>query len=239
VYKIPILILLILANLVLSAQRYSIGFLAGATNNASASDLSGRLYESSERHWGKYLSLSFRLSLNDRYALESGISYLDRNYGTHRTGIYKGVFNKNQNAFVEMPLKGVFRIYDPGRLSFKIFAGFYLSYWISSRISGAIPNILNAQSGNTNSQGDQLIELTYYKDKIPFESSRQNRFQLGVTGGVQIGWTLGKSIQVVLNCDLYQTISRPEKANLRAEKRERDHGFITSAGIMWSLPHSK
>lgn len=237
--RILIMFPFILMHALLNAQGHSIGLRAGATSNASTVDLAGRLYEARDRHWGLYLNMIYRYSISNKFDLESGMSFVERNYGTHRTGVYQGIYSKTKNSFIDIPLKAVLRVIDLDRFNFKISGGGYGGYWVSSQASGALPNILNSQTGNNNAQGEQLVELTHYNGKIDFNSLIDNRFHFGCTGGWEMSWTLNKSIKATLNCDLYYTFSCHEKRSSLPKKSQRDSGVIVSAGAIWSLSHSK
>ena len=237
--RILILFPFILMHSLLYAQRHSIGLHAGVTNNGSSSNLEGRLYETRDRHWGKFLNVAYRYGINNKLELESGISFLERNYGSHRTGVYQGIYSKTSNSFINIPFKAVFRILDIDKFSVKTSGGVYGGYWIAERVSGALPNILNSQTGNNNAQGEQMLGLTYYCGKVAINSQTDNRFQLGGTGGVEMGLAFNRFIQVNLQCDGYYTLTCYKKRSSLPKKCQRDSGFIISMGALWYLSHGK
>jgi len=230
-----ILFLLALTLSILSnGQKYFIGFKSGIVKNSLSDNLNSRVYEKNSKKLGLIFAIPIRYNLNSKIDLESGLSYSEKNNGTFRTGIYNGVYNKVLNRYIDLPFKILFDIYKRKAVKFKVYSGGYFSYWLSSEIQGVLPNILDSEIGNENSQGEQLLNLTTYKYNLSFNSVKKRRLEIGGLIGTEALWHIKTRTNLCIDIEYYQSLTSQEYGYL-TQKGKRNSGFALTIGLLQAL----
>jgi len=232
--KYVLVLLILIVSISVNGQRYLVGFRVGITTNRLSNDLSGRVDEENRKMLGYSLNLPVRYLLNKKVSIECGLSYIERNSGTYRTGIYKGIYQKSGNRYIELPLKGIFKIYEISKIKFQVYGGGYFAYWLASKVEGAIPNILDSETGNENSQGEQLLNLTGYNYNLSFSTVRAKRFEAGNYAGIETYWNISTKKGLIIDFEHYRSLVNQQKTDLNQTSR-RNSGFVISLGIMQRL----
>ena len=129
----------------------------------------------------------------DWLALEATPTYIQKNFDIVRTGFFTGVYQKNYNKYLQLPLNLRFSFGGKALRGFVDLGG-YVAYWESGRIKGTEANILNGvdtayQTVNPTS----ILGENYgysYDQKYVFNSSKDNRLEFGLIGGAGISYEL-------------------------------------------------
>jgi hypothetical protein len=144
--------------------------------------------------------------------LLSGVSIIQKNYAWHRSGAYAAVSQSHTNLYLQLPLSLQLRILNIKRLEIHARAGLFGGYWISRKVEGSIPNVFDTGFSNTdNGKVVQYFYLSSYTLKNHFDDDADNRFELGVQGGIQFRYAIAAPVLPVLNLNYYHSLTPIEK----------------------------
>jgi hypothetical protein len=120
-------------------------------------------------------------------------TYIQKNYDIVRTGFFSGVYQKNYNTYLELPLNLRFSFGGKALRGFVDLGG-YGAYWQSGRIKGTEPGILNEvdtayQTVNPSSILGENNPYSY-NEKYTFNSTKDNRMEFGLLGGAGVSYEL-------------------------------------------------
>ena len=128
---------------------------------------------------------------NDWFAVQAEPSYIQKNYRIERTGYFTGIYQQNTNAYIQLPLMAQFSFGSKELRGFVNLGG-YGAYWMSGRVKGTEPNILNVvdTAFMTVKPGSLLGENNpySYNEKYTFNSTRDRRLELGAIAGLGVSY---------------------------------------------------
>jgi hypothetical protein len=129
----------------------------------------------------------------DWLALETAPTYIQKNYDIVRTGFFTGVYQKNYNKYLQLPLNLRFSFGGKEIRGFVDLGG-YAAYWMSGRIKGVEANILNeVDTAYDTVNPTSILGENYgysYNQSYPFNSTKDNRLELGLIGGAGVSYEL-------------------------------------------------
>ncbi len=150
----------------------------------------------------------------DWLALIATPTYIKKNYDIVRTGFFTGVYQKNYNTYLQLPITA--------RLSFGgeqlrgfVDLGGYAAYWQSSRIKGTDANILNEvdtafQTVNPTSILGENAPYSY-NQKYTFDSKKDQRIELGLVAGLGVSYELFETYTFYLEGKYYRAMTDQQK----------------------------
>lgn len=147
-------------------------------------------------------------------ALETAPTYIQKNYNIVRTGFFTGIYQKNYNTYLQLPL--VLRFSFGGKaLRGFVDMGGYGAYWKSGRIKGTEPNILNEDdTAYQTVNATSLLGENYgysYDQPYAFNSVKDNRVEWGVIGGAGISYELFKTYTFYVEGRYYRAMTDQQK----------------------------
>src|SRR5580692_9747295 len=92
------------------------------------------------RGWNIGIPVGYRFF--DWLAVQTAPTYIQKNYDIVGTGFFTGVYQKNYNTYLQLPVSLRFSFGGKALRGFLDLGG-YAAYWKSGRIQGVEPNILN------------------------------------------------------------------------------------------------
>ena len=150
----------------------------------------------------------------DWLAVQAAPTYMTRNYEIVRTGFFAGVYQKNYNNYLLLPVTVRFSFGGKALRGF-VDVGGYGAYWQSSRIQGTEPNILNEvdTAYNTTNPSNVLGEnYPYsYDEKYTFNSAKDNRMEFGVIGGAGVSYVLSQTYTFYIEGRYYRAMTDQQK----------------------------
>ena len=150
----------------------------------------------------------------DWLAIIATPTYIKKNYDIVRTGFFTGVYQKNYNTYLQLPITA--------RLSFGgeqlrgfVDLGGYAAYWQSARIKGTDANILNEvdtafQTVNPTSILGENAPYSY-DQKYTFNSKKDQRVELGLVGGLGVSYELLETYTFYLEGKYYRAMTDQQK----------------------------
>lgn len=182
---------LLLCSTPAAAQWYA-GLEAGGARNYVITAAGGEPFTGYQGAWGFSVDIPVQYRINDWLAVGSGPGFEQKNYIMERTGFFQGVYQKNSNGYLQLPLLCKFS-FGGKKLKGFFNTGVYGAYWLTARIKGTSPNILNTSDTTTGNPGALLGGVTngYNYDQRYTFTSKDDR--------LEFGWLLGAGISYQLN----------------------------------------
>jgi Outer membrane protein beta-barrel domain len=150
----------------------------------------------------------------DWLAVETAPTYIQKNYDIVRTGFFTGVYQKNYNTYLQLPLNVRFSFGGKALRGFVDMGG-YGAYWASGRIKGTEANILNEvdtayQTVNPTSILGENYGYTY-DQKYTFNSTKDNRLEFGLIAGAGVSYELDQTYTFYMEGRYYRAMTDQEK----------------------------
>jgi len=173
----------------LRAQFY-LGIEAGGNKNYLITSNQAQSFTVYDPKGGFSLGVPVLYQFNEWFALQSGLSYTQKNYQINRTGSFQGIYQKNTNSYMELPVLAHFSFGDEQLKGF-INLGGYAAYWMSDHLKGVESNVLNTvdSSSTSNTLSDNTGDYGYsYSEPYQFSTVKDKRLELGWIAGVGISY---------------------------------------------------
>lgn len=186
------------------------GFEAGYVNNQMNASIDNQAFTKIKNGSGVGLGISGKYEFN-YISFETGIQYLQKNYEYVRTGNFTGLFTTFANAYLQLPALISFQVYKKEKFTIEVKAGGYGGYWISSTIKGNIPDMFSIINRTEDEELLQYLGTEAYREKVRFNSLKDNRFEIGCAGGLSAQYEISKHGNLLLNFKYYQSITDQQK----------------------------
>lgn len=164
------------------------------------------------RGWN--ISIPVGYQFFDWLALETAPTYIQKNFDIVRTGFFTGVYQKNNNTYLQLPLDLRFSFGGKALRGFVDLGG-YAAYWQSGRIKGTEANILNeVDTAYENVNPTSILGENYpytYDQKYVFNSTKDNRMEFGLIGGAGVSYELFQIYTFYLEGRYYRAMTDQQK----------------------------
>ena len=173
----------------LKAQLY-LGIEAGGNKNYLVTSNQAQAFTNYDPKGGFSFGVPLLYQYNDWFALQSGLSYTQKNYQITRTGYFQGIYQKNTNSYLELPILAHFSFGDEQLKGF-INLGGYAAYWMSDHLKGVETNVLNTvdSSSASNTLSTNTGSYGYsYSEPYQFSTLKDKRLELGWIAGAGISY---------------------------------------------------
>lgn len=164
------------------------------------------------RGWNIAIPVGYRFF--DWLAVETAPTYIQKNFDIVRTGFFTGVYQKNYNTYVQLPIDLKFSFGGKALRGFLDLGG-YGAYWAAGRIKGTEANILNeVDTAYENVNPTSILGENYaysYNQKYVFNSTRDNRMEFGLIGGAGISYELFHIYTFYLEGRYYRAMTDQQK----------------------------
>jgi hypothetical protein len=150
----------------------------------------------------------------DWLAVYAAPTYIVKNYDIVRSGFFAGVYQKNYNRYLQLPLTARFSFGGKALRGFVDLGG-YAAYWESGRIQGVEPNFLNEvdtvyQTANPSSILGENYAYSY-DQKYTFDNKKDNRMEFGLAGGAGISYELFETYTFFVEGHYYRSMTDQQK----------------------------
>lgn len=201
---------------------WHIGISGGLTHNTLLTDITSLPDAKNSSQLGFALATALRYQYNHYFALETELSYQQKNYSIDRTGNYSGAYNSWQHAYLQIPL--LLQLGYGKKLRVFAAIGGYFAYHLSSRQKGRVLNTQNILNGN---------HQTYvYDQAIPFNSIRDNRVEIGGVLGTSISYRFARYYSALLSGRYYISVTDQQKKYMARQTERYNETWVFSAGLM-------
>ena len=197
-----------------NAQLY-VGIEGGGTNNYLNTNISNLVSTQYKSSYGFTIGIPVLYKINDWLAVQADPNFMQKNYQLERTDFFQGVYQNNINAYLQLPVMAHLSFGGENLKGFLNLGG-YGGYWLTSKIKGRMPNILNQPAyTNTvsNAQPNNIFDeyIPYnYNEKYQFNNTIDNRVEFGGLAGVGISYEMNKYL-FFAEARYYQSITDQQK----------------------------
>jgi len=237
-----IMVLTLLCHARAGAQ-FSLGVQAGYNQNYLLTNASGLISTGYKSLPGFSVSVPVLYSITDWFSIKATPGFMQKNYRMQRTGFYQGIYQDNTNGYVQLPLMGHFSF---GGESLKGFVdlGGYAGYWLTANVKGTMPNILKQPAytdATSNEQPNNVFDeyIPYsYNEKYQFNTTKDNRIELGVMAGAGISYQLNDAYQLFGEATYYNGLTDQQKKYETGQVPRYNQTYAFSLGVLYSFGKS-
>lgn len=210
------------------SAQWKVGAQAGYTNN-SLSTTSGYAYDRNYNVLGGFtVGIPVQYEFVNWFALQTDLSYAQKNYASHRSGIYEDIQSDTKNGFLQLPVYTHFS-FGGEKLRGFVNAGAYVGYWVSSKTKG------NQLQYFYEVIDPDAMAPYHFNEKVPFDSRRDNRLDGGVMMGLGLEYQLTPQIQLSVEGRYYRGLTDLQKNYMLNQIHRYNDTFILQAGCMFTL----
>jgi hypothetical protein len=204
---------LLLSNLQ-SRGQFFVGVEGGPNMNYLTTSNASEPFTNYDGMRGWNISIPVGYQFFDWLALQTAPTYIQKNFDIVRTGFFTGVYQKNYNTYVQLPLDLKFSFGGKELRGFVDLGG-YGAYWASGRIKGTEANILNeVDTAYENVNPTSILGENYpytYNQKYVFNSTKDNRMEFGLIGGAGVSYELFQIYTFYLEGRYYRAMTDQQK----------------------------
>ena len=230
-----VLVLSLLSCLTASAQ-WRTGIQAGYTHNWLYTE-NGYFYTRVYEPLGGFsIGVPVQYELEDWFALQAEVSYIQKNYRMQRTGFFSPLYENMTNHYLSVPVLAHFS-FGGDHLRGFLNAGFYLGGWLAARREGVAQTSFGyypEEEGPANSIED-LTDLYYYDEKYPFNSVRDNRFEAGAAIGLGLQYEINDLLTVLAECRYYYSLTDMQKDYMKMQVPRYLNTMLFQLGLLVTL----
>ncbi|HWB25885.1 MAG TPA: porin family protein [Chitinophagaceae bacterium] len=241
-HGIVMFILAVVCNQQTHAQ-FSIGVSAGYANNYLVTNVSNLVSTEYKSLPGFSAAVPMMYSIEDWFAIKAEPGFMQKNYRMQRTGFYQGIYQDNTNGYIQLPVMGHFS-FGGENLRGYIDAGGYAGYWLTAHVKGVMPNILDQpaySSAVSNEQPNNVFDeyTPYsYNEKYQFNTTKDNRIELGILAGAGISYQVNDSYQLFAQASYYESLTDQQKKYETGQVPRYNQTYVFNLGVMFTLGSS-
>jgi hypothetical protein len=206
--------LAILLSSLQSRGQFFLGVEGGPNMNYLTTSNASEPFTNYEGMRGWNISIPVGYQFFDWLALQTAPTYIQKNFDIVRTGFFTGVYQKNYNTYIQLPLDLRFSFGGKELRGFVDLGG-YGAYWVSGRIKGTEANILNeVDTAYENVNPTSILGENYpytYDQKYVFNSAKDNRMEFGLIGGAGVSYELLQIYTFYLEGRYYRAMTDQQK----------------------------
>lgn len=109
--------------------------------------------------------------------------------------------------------------------------GLYYAYWLTSKVTGIVPNAFDIEQTYSN----QLIKLQMIKYVYAFNSEQDNRSEYGWVGKIGVEYNLTKRLSFSIKGHIYQSVTDQQKKIAEQQTPKHNQTLAATIGLSYSL----
>lgn len=219
-------------------QRYEIGLSAGYTRNALTTDNGSRSFTRNYPLNGFQVAVPMQYHVNEWLGVQMDLSYIQKNYALRRTGFFEGIESEFTNSFLQIPLMAHFSFGGEDLRGFMNLGG-YAGYWLSSRVRGASADPFSPGSDLGDDEQwyryTDVIDLYRYDERVPFDSRRDRRLELGLLAGVGMEYRVSAHYKVFAEARYNYSLTDLQKDYMINQIPRYNNTFGVQLGVFYGF----
>lgn len=221
-------------------SQFLFGLKAGLSNNMIKTSITNRSYTILSSELGYVVGIKTSQKFSNNLSIESELDLIQKNYSLKRTEKYTGIYDKYKNTFLQFPLDLKYQIIKFRKLKTMFVTGCFISYWITSELSGFVPNVFNTTNTiKDNGEITQNFLIEHYSEKYHFNRKKDNRFEFGLNFGVSIGYDLNEKCMLLLDCYYFYSLTDLQKKYMINQVPKSNRTVLFGVGCLLKYPQKK
>ncbi|MEV4882198.1 PorT family protein [Chitinophaga ginsengisegetis] len=218
--------------------QFEVGISGGYNRNYLHTSTGYRAFTKYDDLGGFVVGIPIQYHFNDWFAIEADPSYIQKNYEQSRDHFFEGIYQKNTNSYIQLPLMAHFS-FGGSKLRGFFNAGGYAAYWMSGRIKGAMANVFD--DGPEIPDNEQVYDYLQfnqaykYDEKYTFDSRRDRRIELGLLAGAGIEYRLQQKYRFFVEARYYYGLSDQQKNYMINQIPRYNDTYVLQAGCMFNI----
>ncbi|MDX8552871.1 PorT family protein [Tenacibaculum sp. 1B UA] len=203
-----------LINSSLSAQsKFRVSFSGGLNNNDITYSASNRVNTEYVDEEGNYFKAGFNFKVYKHISIQTGLTYLNKNYRFQRTGTREGISTLHKSRYFNIPvmvgIQPLHKTLKNTKFNFEVFAGTYVGWWNSLKRESTVEVF-----GELDFDGfpKKTITESYDFDK---NENHFNRVDYGLQTETRLGYNFHKNLSLFLEYSFMYGLSDNQKEQLR------------------------
>jgi hypothetical protein len=234
------LVLLLLAKPV-SAQLY-LGLEGGWNRNYLTTSNASQAFTYYKDRDGFSAGIPVLYQFTDWLAVEADPSFIQKNYRIERTGYFTGIYQQNTNGYIQLPLMAQFSFGGKAMRGY-VDVGGYAAYWISGRVKGTEPDILNVvdTAYMTVNPGSFFgVNSSYsYNEKYVFDGVKDRRLELGAIAALGVSYECRMRYRFFVEGRYLRSLTDQQKNYETNQTPRYNDTYGVSAGCLFRLDKFK
>ncbi|MDP1842114.1 MAG: outer membrane beta-barrel protein [Sediminibacterium sp.] len=170
------------------------------------------------------------IKIKSAFSLNSGLYYIPKNYMFKRIGTYAGVFFEFKNSYLKIPIMSSFS-FAYRKINIICNGGIYGAYWIFSKSSGKIPNLLNnIDSVSPDGRIRNYVNLESFNEKYSFKKNKDNRYEWGASIGIKLSYKVNKNEKIYCSTIYDYSFSDQQKKYMINQSARLNRTILFSIG---------
>lgn len=222
-----------------AAAQLSVGVEGGYNKNYLVTNNANRAFTNYLPLSGFTVGIPIQYKISNWFSIATDPTFIGKNYSQQRSAFFIGVYQENYNNYVQLPLMGHF-MFGGKKLQGFLNVGVYAGYWLSSRVKGVMPNILDITNNDTASNSIYDYQNPHnYNEKYTFDNRKDNRIEAGWTGGLGVAYDLNYRYQIFTEARLLYDFTDQQKNYMINQVPRYNTIYSINAGIMIRLRNTK
>lgn len=211
--------------------QFSVGIEGGYNNNHLITNNANRAFTNYQPMSGFGIGVPVQYAIADWFAIAVDPSLIQKNYSQVRSDFFTGVYENTCNTYVQLPVMAHF-MFGGKQLKGFLNTGAYGGYWMSSRVKGVMPNILDVNDGTASSTVYDYENPYSYNEKHVFDKRKDNRFEAGWLAGVGISYSINDRYEVFSEARMLYSFTDQQKKYMLSQVPRYNTTYGINAGIL-------
>lgn len=185
-----------------------IGIEGGYDLNYIVGDISNRRLTKMDAGGGYSIGIKLDYCVVKHISVSIEPALIKKNYEISRTEQFAGLYQKYNNSYLQFPIHLNLWIRNDKKVNFYFKGGVYLAYWTSAKVTGNIASILNITDYvSEDGQINEFFQTEKYSEKYQFLSERDNRLEIGISGGGGVLYTFSERYSCFSEVKIFRSLS--------------------------------
>ncbi|WP_299161357.1 outer membrane beta-barrel protein [uncultured Tenacibaculum sp.] len=209
-----ILFIILITSFSSSAQnKFRISLSGGLNNNDITYSATNRVNTEYVDESGNYFKAGFNFKIYKHISIQTGITYLNKNYKYQRTGTREGIYTLHKSRYFNIPvmvgIQPLHKALKNTKFNFEIFAGTYVGWWNSLERESTV--YVFAEFDFDGFPQKTVID-SYDFDK---NENQFNRVDYGLQAETRVDYKIYKNLGVFIEYSFMYGLSDNQKQQLR------------------------
>ncbi|WP_435261979.1 hypothetical protein [Tenacibaculum sp. nBUS_03] len=196
-----------------SQEKYRISLSGGANSNDITYSASNRVNTEYTDNSGNYFKAGFNFKAYKSISIQTGLTYIDKNYQYQRTGSREGISTIHRAKYFNIPVMvGIQPLQNSlksTKFNFEVFAGPYVGWWNSLERESTVEVFGELDFGGF---PRKTVVESYNFDK---NENQFNRVDYGLQAETRVGYNLYKDMNLFIEYSFMYGLSDNQKNELR------------------------